>query len=1047
MSVLLFKVRRYRVLLLFSALVIALWYHYSPPDHDGTFTATDEWLQPSHGRGTTKEKVKSEWSPPEPDDAMPPGKDNPHGVPTEEPTDVAEVEVASIEPSLFVEKSKTAEIEIAEPSIPPSISETEEVPTVPVRQPSIHDHSEQKVPYIDGDAIPGNFPGFGSENTIDPALLPHWTKLPEHFPIPEESIIPLPTGNPKSLPRIQHKFEPGAESNVQRNERLERQGAVKDAFKHAWEGYAKYAWGHDEVMPVSGGRKDPFAGWAATLVDALDTMAIMGLHAEFEQALAAVAKIDFTTTTRDDIPMFETTIRYLGGLIGAYDVTGHKHKILIDKAEELAQILYNAFDTPNRMPVLYFQWQPQEVQKKHRASRQACMAELGSLSVEFTRLAQITGKNKYYDAIQRITNEFELFLNKTSLPGFWPLTLDASGCEIVEEIYTVTLTTYPTPTPKPVVAQYEPPPQRAVESLSPVDAAIRHKIEKGEKEDALALANGESPGRVSDEDEALDDKPDETQVDEYVSPHHGTGKRRKRGLAEEDMQMGQDPLDDTETTPTRTTDMSKLQSELAEMERSADPIPEADSRPVSNQRGSVDPDDDEDYPSTPPKKAVVERPKPVLKEQLMTNTRCIKSGFLMNEGENKYSYGGMSDSTYEYLLKEYILLGGLKEQYGDLYLKTYETGRNNLFFKPMTPKNSDILVSGELHVSYDYDGHRTVNQLHGDGSHLTCFVGGMVGMGSKIFDRPEDLEIAKKLTDGCVWNYFSTDTGIMPEGFTMAQCPKTGSCEWDENRWLSLISAPGEDAIEAAEKHNVTLINPYLDRSHYTRKAVEKRDVGYDGTGERDVDSEPPPPMPKKEFRESRESSTGADTAVDDDLDPAHGINNGHINLGGAGGDDDEDLRPTHTSEQAVELVPEPPDLRDGYERWLDSARESLKWSKMPQGYTAIGDFRYILRPEAIESVFYMYRITGDKSWQDKGWKMFQAVEKHTKTQIAHSAINNVLDSAEVQKMDSMESFWLAETLKYFYLLFSEPDVISLDEYVLNTEAHPLLRPKPKTAV
>jgi mannosyl-oligosaccharide alpha-1,2-mannosidase len=54
-------------------------------------------------------------------------------------------------------------------------------------------------------------------------------------------------------------------------------------------------------------------------------------------------------------------------------------------------------------------------------------------------------------------------------------------------------------------------------------------------------------------------------------------------------------------------------------------------------------------------------------------------------------------------------------------------------------------------------------------------------------------------------------------------------------------------------------------------------------------------------------------------------------------------------------------------------------------------------------------------------------------------------DGAEVgvegQKMDSMESFWLAETLKYFYLVFEEWDVVSLDEFVLNTEAHPLRRP------
>jgi mannosyl-oligosaccharide alpha-1,2-mannosidase len=87
-----------------------------------------------------------------------------------------------------------------------------------------------------------------------------------------------------------------------------------------------------------------------------------------------------------------------------------------------------------------------------------------------------------------------------------------------------------------------------------------------------------------------------------------------------------------------------------------------------------------------------------------------------------------------------------------------------------------------------------------------------------------------------------------------------------------------------------------------------------------------------------------------------------------------------------------------------------------------------------------MYRITGDPSWQEKGWKMFEAVIAATQTSIGHSAINDV-SATKIAFDDNMESFWLAETLKYFYLLFTTPDVISLDEWVLNTEAHPFKRP------
>jgi mannosyl-oligosaccharide alpha-1,2-mannosidase len=108
--------------------------------------------------------------------------------------------------------------------------------------------------------------------------------------------------------------------------------------------------------------------------------------------------------------------------------------------------------------------------------------------------------------------------------------------------------------------------------------------------------------------------------------------------------------------------------------------------------------------------------------------------------------------------------------------------------------------------------------------------------------------------------------------------------------------------------------------------------------------------------------------------------------------------------------------------------------------FTIIGDPKYILRPEAIESVFYAYRITGDAKYQYIAWEMFQAIDNHTKTDFANAAIKNVM-SLDVEHDDSMESFWMSETLKYFYLVFSEPELVSLDNWVFNTEAHPFRLP------
>lgn len=89
--------------------------------------------------------------------------------------------------------------------------------------------------------------------------------------------------------------------------------------------------------------------------------------------------------------------------------------------------------------------------------------------------------------------------------------------------------------------------------------------------------------------------------------------------------------------------------------------------------------------------------------------------------------------------------------------------------------------------------------------------------------------------------------------------------------------------------------------------------------------------------------------------------------------------------------------------------------------------------------MFCLHSLTGDKKYQDQGWKIFQAFEKYTKiADGGYSSINNVLNPSSPDFRDKMESFFLGETLKYFFLLFGEENQVSLDDYVFNTEAHPL---------
>lgn len=143
-----------------------------------------------------------------------------------------------------------------------------------------------------------------------------------------------------------------------------------------------------------------------------------------------------------------------------------------------------------------------------------------------------------------------------------------------------------------------------------------------------------------------------------------------------------------------------------------------------------------------------------------------------------FTFGGMSDSLYEYFPKEYLLLGGRVGQYRKLYERAIDAAKEYLFFRPLTPGDQDILVSGSARKSA-----LGMIKLEPEGQHLSCFAGGMVGIGAKIFNRTDELEVAQQLVDGCIWAYDSTPTGIMPETFHVVPCTDPEDCAWDVERW------------------------------------------------------------------------------------------------------------------------------------------------------------------------------------------------------------------------------------------------------------------------
>ena len=352
----------------------------------------------------------------------------------------------------------------------------------------------------------------------------------------------MPFEDRVEISKIQLDF--GIETAEAKTIREERLKTVKSSFEHSWQGYEKYAWMKDELSLVTDGHVTSFGGWAATLVDTLDTLWLMGMKEDFAHAVKAMSQIDFTRIESDELNVFETTIRYLGDLLGAYDLGNGTYPVLLEKAAEIGDLLCRAFDTSNHMPVTRWRWKSAMNGEEQEAGESTLIAEIDSLTLEFTRLSQLTGDLKYFDLIERVMTEIYKAQSKTHIPGLW-----------------------------------------------------------------LVVMN--------------------------------------------------------------------------------------------------------------------------VRQMTFTNR-----GFTLD---------GMADSLYEYLPKQHMLLGGLIEQYKEMYELTMMTIKNYIFFRSMTSDNVNILVSESADVLEDL----TVN-VDSRGQHLECFTGGMIDIGAKIFDRPEDMAVARKLVDDCI---------------------------------------------------------------------------------------------------------------------------------------------------------------------------------------------------------------------------------------------------------------------------------------------------------
>ena len=123
-----------------------------------------------------------------------------------------------------------------------------------------------------------------------------------------------------------------------------------------------------------------------------------------------------------------------------------------------------------------------------------------------------------------------------------------------------------------------------------------------------------------------------------------------------------------------------------------------------------------------------------------------------------------------------------------MYESFVDVAKKHLFFRPMTIGDKDILLSGIARKAKDGE-----SRLDPQSEHLTCFVGGMLAIAGRIFNRREDVEDGRRLTDGCVWAYQNTATGIMPEVFSAVPCVNRTDCPWNETAWFTAVNRGADE--------------------------------------------------------------------------------------------------------------------------------------------------------------------------------------------------------------------------------------------------------------
>jgi hypothetical protein len=769
---------------------------------------------------------------------------------------------------------------------------------------------------------------------------------------------------------------------------------VKQLAQSTWEAYKKYAWGKDALKPISLVGEDSFGGVCMMIVDSLDTLLILGMRDDFDIAVEYVIK-HLNLTEQEDVNLFESTIRVIGGLLAAYELDNRRDVRLLQKAAHVADALSIGFDSPSGIPYGTIGLRTKRKYNPTWVSG-STVAEVATLTLEWEHLSFLTGDPKYALWVRRAMSS--LLLSEVTTDSLFPTYLNPESGDF--SVQHVTL---------------------GARGDSSYEYLLKPYLLAGGMRDtrkwAVRSSAGDNtliefPGLVGNTALLSASLRQALTTTSYAPPGNSIAGIVWRACSATIQQFSSSLPQSTSSSYAESIAAYEVRSRRMLDNAQASRASTYTTRKVSavsrtdycNDDINVDNDGFRDFSVcngvNPPHKNRTSKYLPPFHPTAFMHPQFAQI--------TQASEASWFTAFFGFHLRS---LAGIEHQLVRITQPTLQS--------PSSPASQACVLSTTRGTPLPMGASCIGSTATGEGGRYS-YVVERNGDSRLNAASPQDTITASVAETLKAAKEAKNAAAVAMESYKAAHFLfKSLRKSINENR-------SDEELLKKLESTTVI----FEEAVGHARRAIEVFDQATKAASAALKLSSTAPPAPPPAFTYDPKVDhlvcfLPGHLALSSTVAPTRGLRRRHLALAKRLMRTCMRMYSVTNSGIAAEIYRAGPPTDSESGLLPDAgARHSL------------------LRPETVESLFLLYRITGEQIYRDWGAQILSSFLKHARVPNGQhvASVSDVTGgggTTATPLSDSLESFFFAETLKYLFLLFSEPDVIPLDEWVFNTEAHP----------